>query len=184
MKVSREQVRENRANIVAAALTLFKERGFDAVTLADVMGKAGLTHGGFYGHFRSKDDLVAQTCAHATDPGERAKPVFDAYRTSYLSERHREDVGAGCIYAALGGEVVRQTPQARHALTEGLKTFIDALALTAPGEDEAARRIAALNGFSAMVGGIMLARLVDDPALSDELLGANRTALGETRTTG
>src|ERR1700675_5091971 len=106
MKVSREQAAENRERIVQVAAKLFRERGFDGIGVADLMKAAGLTHGGFYGHFESKEDLMAQACEHAT---ARSKTLFgklaervpdDALgeiARAYLSPRHRDDPGAGCL---------------------------------------------------------------------------------------
>jgi len=178
MKVSKDKVAENRRNILAAAARLFAERGFEAVSLAEVMKEAGLTHGGFYGHFASKEDLVAQACAHAVRPAdeEESKTLLE-YTTGYLSPYHRDHRAEGCPFAALGSEAGRQPITARHELTEGLRRMIDRLGHGAPGEDPAERRAKAIASFSTMLGGLVLARLADDPALSDEILAASRDAL-------
>jgi len=178
MKVSRDQVAENRRNILAAAARLFAERGFEAVSLAEIMKEAGLTHGGFYGHFRSKDDLVAQACAHAVRPDEaaEARTALDYY-IKYLSAYHRDHRADGCPFAALGSDAARQPAAVRHELTEGLRRMIDRLGETVAGKDEAARRAKAIASFSTMLGGLVLARMADDPAFSEELLAANRAHL-------
>ena len=124
MKVSREQMGENRRRILDAAGRLFRDRGFEAVTVAEVMREAGLTHGGFYGHFRSKDDLIAAALAElvvASEPGPLALPAFAA---RYLSPAHRDDPASGCPVAALASDTIRQAPQARAAMTEGLRRQI------------------------------------------------------------
>ena len=118
MRVSREQVAENRQKILEAAGRLFRAKGFEAVTVAEVMRAAGLTHGGFYGHFGSKDDLIAQTLAYASWPGRiasdlRAEIDLARYAASYLSPRHRDDLAGGCPTAALGAET--DPPVARGA---------------------------------------------------------------------
>lgn len=180
MKVSREQVVENRRNILEAAARLFKEQGFDSVTLVAVMKEAGLTHGGFYGHFQSKDDLIVQACAYAVAADEIGE--VDTLRevfSNYLSAKHRDNRAAGCPFSALGGEAVRQSVEARHELTEGLKCMIDRLGELAPGDSDAERRVAAISTFSSMMGGLVLSRLVSDPILSDELLAANRQSLAK-----
>jgi TetR/AcrR family transcriptional regulator, transcriptional repressor for nem operon len=174
MRVSREQVAVNRQKILGAASRLFRERGYDAVTVADVMSAAGLTHGGFYGYFKSKDELIAQTLEHLIGQGDTGETNLARYAARYLSSEHRDNIADGCPTAALGAETVRQTPEARAAMAAGLKKQIERLSARGAGEDGAydaaqARR-AAIGGWSAMVGAVILARLVDDPALSDEVL--------------
>lgn len=174
MKVSREQVTENRRKILDAASRLFRERGFEAVTVAEVMKAAGLTHGGFYGHFKSKDDLIAQTLAHVLPADASAEVNLARYAAAYLAPRHRDDLSGGCPTAGLAAETIRQSPDARAAMTCGLKHQIEIFARTAPGETEAERRRAAIGAWSAMVGAVILARISDDPALSDEVLEETR----------
>ena len=170
MKVSREQVAENRQKILDAASRLFRAQGFDAVTVVDVMKAAGLTHGGFYGYFTSKDDLIAQTLTYLTAQGARADADLVRYTESYLSPAHRDDVAGGCPIAALGAETVRQTPEARAAMAEGLRKRIESFAASAPQADAAIVRRNAIGSYAAMVGAVILARLAQDPALSDEVL--------------
>jgi len=170
MKVSREQVAENRQKILDAASRLFRAQGFDAVTVVDVMKAAGLTHGGFYGYFKSKDDLIAQTLTHVAAQGMRADTDLARYAASYLSPAHRDDVAGGCPIAALGAETVRQTPEARAAMAEGLQKQIERFAAGAPQADAATVRRTAIGSYAAMVGAVILARLAQDPKLSDEVL--------------
>ncbi|HEX4423572.1 MAG TPA: helix-turn-helix domain-containing protein [Kofleriaceae bacterium] len=183
MKVSREQVAEHRQQILEAASRLFRERGYDGVTVAEIMGAAGLTHGGFYGHFASKDDLIAHTLAYLSPhqpPAGADRPAeadLATYRAGYLSPSHRDDRAGGCPVAALGGETVRQSPEARAAMTDSLRRQLARFAATAPGGDAAARRRAAIGNWAAMVGAVILARLSDDPALSDEVLQQTRAWL-------
>lgn len=179
MKVSREQVAENRQKILDAASRLFRERGFDGVTVADVMKDAGLTHGGFYGHFKSKDDLIAQTMAHifAAAPAEID---LIRYMESYLSRGHCENFAEGCPMAALGPETIRQAPEVRAKMTTGLKRQIERLTKTAPGKTEAEKRQAAIGSWSAMVGALILARLSDDSKLSDEVLKQTKAWIAHT----
>jgi TetR/AcrR family transcriptional repressor of nem operon len=172
MKVSREQMGENRRRILDAAGRLFRDRGFEAVTVAEVMREASLTHGGFYGHFRSKDDLIAAALAElvvASEPGPLALPAFAA---RYLSPAHRDDPASGCPVAALASDTIRQAPEARAAMTEGLRRQIARLTDGA-AEPESARQ-AAIGSWAAMVGAMILARMSDDPALSDEVLAQTR----------
>jgi TetR/AcrR family transcriptional repressor of nem operon len=188
MRVSREQVAENRRNILEAAGRLFRARGFEAVTVAEIMQAAGLTHGGFYGHFKSKDDLIAQTLAHAILAGEerqrsRAELDLARYAASYLSPRHRDDRDGGCPTAALGADAIRQAPEARAAMTAGLRRRIELLSEGAPGASPAEKRRIAIGSWAAMVGAVILARLSDDPSLSDEVLEQTRAWIDDKAVT-
>jgi TetR/AcrR family transcriptional repressor of nem operon len=188
MKVSREQVEENRRKILEAASRLFRARGFEAVTVAEVMKAAGLTHGGFYGYFKSKDDLIAQALADVlriASEGERLSGVdLGVYAKNYLSPPHRDDFGGGCPTAALGAETIRQAPEARAAMTAGLRQQIERLTPTAPGSTPAQKRQAAIGSWAAMVGAMILARLSDDPRLSDEVLAQTRAWIGHKSRAG
>jgi TetR/AcrR family transcriptional repressor of nem operon len=178
MKVSREQVAENRRSILEAAGRLFRERGFEAVTVAEIMKAAGLTHGGFYGYFRSKDDLIAAALAEALTRTTTG-PLGDlpTYAAEYLSQAHRDDLACGCPTAALAAETIRQTSGVRTEMTKGLKQQIERFSRVAPGENAAQKRRTAIGSWSAMVGAMILARASDDPTLSDEVLDQTRAWL-------
>jgi TetR/AcrR family transcriptional repressor of nem operon len=173
MKVSREQVAENRQKILCAAGRMFRARGFDSVTVAEIMKDAGLTHGAFYGYFKSKEDLIAQTLAHALTPAASDVDLL-RYAAKYLSPDHRDNLEGGCPTAALCAEAFRQGPEAKAAMTEGLKQQIERLAQGAPGAKAAEKRRNAIGSWSAMVGAMMLSRLSDDPKLSEEVLAETR----------
>jgi TetR/AcrR family transcriptional repressor of nem operon len=186
MKVSREQAAENRERIVQVAAKLFRERGFDGIGVADLMKAAGLTHGGFYGHFASKEDLAAEACARALDQSlqrwsaETGKAPDDAFSkivNSYLSETHRDGPGSGCLVAALGSDLGRQARPIRRVLTEGVHALVGVLMRLVPGKSKAARRRQALSDFAAMVGAVTIARAVDDPELSKDVLDAVASSL-------
>jgi TetR/AcrR family transcriptional repressor of nem operon len=183
MKVSRRQVDANRSAILEAAGRLFRERGFDGVSVSDVMKAAGLTHGAFYGYFRSKDDLVAATLKELTS-ARRPRREWSENVARYLSPAHRDNGASGCPVAALAAETSRQSPPARAAMTQGVERMVARLGETAPGVSEAARRRAAIGAVAAMVGAVILSRAVDDPNLSDELLDATREALSEATLDG
>lgn len=174
MKVSREQVALNRQKILEAAGRLFRARGFESVTVAEVMKAAGLTHGGFYGHFKSKDDLIAQTVAHALAASAPGESDLSRFADAYLSSKHCADLAGGCATAGLGAETIRQSPEARAAMTAGLRGQIERLSRSAPGATAQERRQAAIGSWAAMVGAVILARLSDDPALSEEMLEQTR----------
>ncbi len=174
MKVSREQMAENRRRILDVASRLFRDKGFDAVSVAEVMNAAGLTHGGFYGHFSSKDDLIAQTLAHVLAADSGGGGDLRAYVDAYLAPRHRDNAAGGCPTAGLAAYIRHQTPAARSAMTEGLRSQINRVSEALPGVSAADRRRAAIGSWAAMVGAVILARAIDDPALSDEVLEQTR----------
>jgi TetR/AcrR family transcriptional regulator, transcriptional repressor for nem operon len=175
MKVSREQMAENRRRILDVASRLFKDKGFDAVSVAEVMKAAGMTHGGFYGHFSSKDDLVAQTLAQALAGDSVGDGDFSGFVRSYLAPRHRDNPGNGCPTAGLAAAIRHQTPAAKAAMTEGLRSQIARIENALPQQGAADKRRAAIGSWAAMVGAVILARAVDDPELSDEVLEQTRT---------
>lgn len=174
MKVSREKMAENRSRILTEAAVLFREKGFDAVSVAEVMKAAGLTHGGFYGHFASKDDLIAETVAHVTT-GEGGGKGFNAFAASYLSPRHRDASGQGCPTAALASGLRHQSAEARQAMAAGIEDQLSRIAAaiqrdSTVGIDPAELRRRAIGSWSAMVGAVIMARSVEEPGLADELL--------------
>jgi TetR/AcrR family transcriptional repressor of nem operon len=180
MRVSREKAKENRENIVEVASRLFREHGFDGVGVDAIMKEAGLTHGGFYGHFGSKDDLAAEAMAAAlARSGERMSAFtdLDAYVSAYLSEVHCADRLNGCGLAALGGDAAREGKGVRRAVTAYLERQF-ALVSRLFGGTAAAKRKRAIAMVSGLVGALTLARAVNDPALSREILAAAREAFG------
>ncbi|PKA45113.1 TetR/AcrR family transcriptional regulator (plasmid) [Rhizobium sullae] len=170
MKISREQMAKNRQRILEIASRLFREKGFEAVGVAEVMKAAGLTHGSFYGHFSSKDDLIVQALAHAVGQRNGATLPLRAYMEEYLSPRHRDNRAGGCPISGLAADTLRQTPEARAALTDGVRTQIDWMSEKVEGPAEADRRRRAIASWSAMVGATILARAMVDPDLSKEIL--------------
>jgi len=188
VRVSREEAAATRERILEVAGTLFRERGFDGIGVADIMKRAGLTHGGFYGHFASKDDLAAEITGRVVSRdgwmqrlSGKANPSLKDVVRGYLTARHRDDPGTGCLFAALGSDVVRQPAAVRRAFTEGLKNRVDALRELIPGRSAAARRRKALATMSGMVGALMLSRAVDDPELSADILDAAAAAFEDLR---
>jgi TetR/AcrR family transcriptional repressor of nem operon len=186
MRVSKEKAAENHQRIVDVASAMFREKGFDGVGVADLMKGAGLTHGGFYGHFASKDDLAARACARALEGSEEkwAKLVdrdpdrpLGAVASSYLSSSHRDNPGRGCAMTALGCDIARQDGKVRNAFTQGVRPLLAILERIVPGRAAAARRERALATMAGLVGAVILARAVDDPALSDEFLQAAERVL-------
>jgi TetR/AcrR family transcriptional regulator, transcriptional repressor for nem operon len=186
MKVTRERAARNRERILDAAAQLFRERGFDGIGVADLMREAGLTHGGFYGHFSSKDDLIAQasareltrSLAHWSKVGERASgDRLSAIAAAYLTSAHRDNPGAGCVLATLGPEVSRQGPAVRRAVTDYVRSVVDLMMKLVPGTSKAARRQKAISAYATVVGAMVLARAVDDRGLSQEILEAGLASI-------
>jgi TetR/AcrR family transcriptional repressor of nem operon len=181
MRVTREQAARNRERIIETAARLFRERGFEGIGVADLMGEAGLTHGGFYGHFSSKEELIREASARAltntfallSEQAERAAgDPLAAVANSYLSSRHRDDPGTGCLLAALGPDVSRQGRAVRRTVTEYVRSAVDLLTTLVPGKSKAARRQKAISTYATLVGTMVMARAVDDRALSQEILDA------------
>src|SRR5271168_985160 len=173
MRKSREEAAETRKSIVRAAAREFRERGIVATGLADLMKAAGLTHGGFYRHFASKDQLVAEATVAAMDSileELAAHPTVNSAVAGYLSTRHRDNPASGCPLAALGGELARSDKNARAAATAGFVRLVDIL-LAGKAHTADARR-QALVAAVAMIGAVTMSRVVSDSALSDEILDA------------
>ena len=188
MKVTRQQAKLNRQRVVETAARLFRERGFEGVGVADLMKAAGLTHGGFYAQFDSKQHLMAEACEQALEESElmwrealeRApKKPLTAIASYYLSRKHRDNAGAGCVVAALGVEAARQGPIVRAAFTEAAKRFLEILGQVVPGRSAKTRRRQALTSLAALVGAVALARTVSQASLSEEILDAVRAQLAE-----
>jgi len=166
VKVTRQQAELNRARVVKTAAHLFRERGFEGVGVADLMKAAGLTHGGFYAQFDSKQHLMTEACEQALEESEQRwrealerapKRPLAAIASYYLSREHRDSPGDGCVVAALSIEAARQGPMVRAALTEATKRFIETLEQVVPGRSARTRRRQALRSLASMVGAVVLA---------------------------
>jgi TetR/AcrR family transcriptional regulator, transcriptional repressor for nem operon len=193
MRVSRQKAAENRERIIDAAGALLRANGFGGIGVADIMKAADLTHGGFYGHFKSKDDLVAQACrkvtAHTAENWEKtaAKSPDDPYAallTRYLQPRHRDEAGQGCCFAALGADAARSSKVVQDAFADGLEPLIDLLAESAPGRTKAERRRRGVAAMAGLVGALLLARAIGSKGnkkFSDEILEATRSELLDAR---
>jgi TetR/AcrR family transcriptional repressor of nem operon len=169
MRRSREDAAQTRDKIVAAAAALFRARGIDAVSVADVMGEVGLTVGGFYKHFDSKEALVAEAIERASIESslKQAGDVDEALR-GYLSWAHRSHPDRGCPVAALCSEVGHQSAKTKRAFTHALERFVAQVGALLPNES----RERQLHVAAAMVGGLVLARGTNDEKLARELLQA------------
>jgi TetR/AcrR family transcriptional regulator, transcriptional repressor for nem operon len=183
---------ETRRRIIAGAARRFRDRGYGPASVADIMRDAGLTHGGFYAHFGSKEELFAEAIAHAADEaltprtaagGRRGREPLEALVSRYLNEPHWADRAGGCPLAALGGDVARGGDLPRESYGAAMAAFADALAARLDGPDQS-RQETAQAVMSMCVGALVLARAGLDRRDARTLFAAcRRTAarLGEAR---
>jgi len=190
-RVSRKQADLNREIIVEAAMRLFRERGVHGISVVDVMGAAGLTHGGFYGHFESKEALAQEASGRAFEQSaERWRERIaahvddkDAARRAliepYLSPASRDNPGDSCPVAAFAGDMCHEATDSglRQTFMEGLNRLLKAYGSLLDSGDVDADRQQALVEYSLMVGALTLARATRGEAVSDEILDAARTFL-------
>jgi TetR/AcrR family transcriptional repressor of nem operon len=183
MRVSREKFAENREKILTQAGVLFRENGFDGVGVADIMKAAGLTHGGFYGHFASKEDLALEVSrAMIARVEERWKALIanapdqplQALLDHYIHWRTVDDPGGSCVFATLIQEVSRSEGAVRAVFSDGLAVLVDTLVDIVPGATEKERRDNATTTLSSMMGAVILARAVEDRALAEQFLSTMR----------
>jgi TetR/AcrR family transcriptional repressor of nem operon len=163
---------ETHARIVRVAAAAIRRRGYDGASVADVMKQAGLTHGGFYAHFASRDAMLAEALGHGAAQSRQTLSLaappsdagLDAIVGAYLSQRHVDAPELGCTLAALGSETHRQSEKVRRVATRGVKELADLIARQLPARGRG--REDALAVLSCLVGALVIARAVDDPALS------------------
>ena len=187
MRYSREHKLETHARIVKKASVRLREKGAHGIGVADLMKDAGLTHGGFYAHFDSREALVIEAFAHAMDrsterwrklaeqtpPEQRMAAIVDAY----LTPAHRDDPGHGCAIPTLGAEIARESPKTRKAFAAKLEQMIDMLADQIPDIPRKAARKQAMAAIATMMGALVLARVAGNGEFSEEILGAGREAV-------
>ena len=173
---------ETHDKIVRTAAAAIRKSGYDGVSVADIMSQAGLTHGGFYAHFPSRDAMLAEALDRASaesldgfakaSDGKGASEALDAAVAFYLSDRHLASPETGCTLAALASETRRQTPEVRRVATRRVREMVDVIERQMPGWGEAGRHEDALGVMSCLVGSMVIARLVDDPALARSVRAA------------
>jgi len=189
MKVTKAQAQANREHVVETASRLFRERGYDGVGVADLMAAAGFTHGGFYKHFRSKSDLMAESAACGLAQSAALSAGVDAseFVRHYLSREHRDERATGCTMAALSGDAARQPESVRAAFAAGIENQLALLSSEGAALEGAERaRARALAILAQAVGAIVLSRACpDDSPLADEILAVCRdeilASLGEAQ---
>lgn len=183
MRVSKAQAQANREHIVETASVLFRERGFDGVGVADLMAAAGFTHGGFYKHFGSKADLMAEAAANSlaqslTNTGELD---VSGFIDLYVSRDHRDARGSGCTLAALCGDAARQSAELKTTFASGVESTLAALGKNyETGQDAAQEEVRAkmIDTLAHAIGALMLSRACpDDSALADEILEVCRARI-------
>ena len=185
MRVTREAAAESKTRVVAAASKMLRERGVEPASIADVMHAAGMTHGGFYKHFESKNELVREAIRHAFDDVvgrfdrrsvENGDPAaLAAYVAEYLSPGHVAEPGVGCPVAALGGDAGRHSEWLGPAFAAGAEKLIERVARTSKGAcvgEETQLRAAAIRTLAQLVGAVVVARAVGAGPLRGEVLAA------------
>lgn len=183
MRVTKAQAQANREHIVETASVLFRERGFDGVGVADLMAAAGFTHGGFYKHFGSKADLMAEAAARSLAQSLTNNAGLDVpgFVNLYVSRNHRDAPGGGCTMAALCGDAARQSPELKATFSSGIEDMLAALeSRYETGQDAPQVEVRAkmLDMLAHAVGAIMLSRACpDDSALADEILEVCRARI-------
>ncbi len=180
MRKSKQEASETRQRIVETAATEFRRGGIEGTGLADLMAAAGLTHGGFYRHFGSKEDLVAEACAAALTAiteriagaasGKVGQLGLNAVVERYLSADHRDDPADGCALAALGSELARSSEGTRAAATEGYLKLVAIVSGQLDSASPDAARARALAAVSTMIGALTMSRIATDPDLSAAIL--------------
>jgi TetR/AcrR family transcriptional repressor of nem operon len=187
MRYSREHKLETHTRIVRKASVRLREKGAHGIGVADLMKDAGLTHGGFYAHFASREALLIEAFTHAMDRGtehwrklaERTPPDkrLATIVDSYLTTLHRDDPGHGCAIPTLGAEIARESPKARKAFAARLEQMIEMLADQIPELPRKAARKQAMAAIATMMGTVVLSRIAGTGDFSDEILGAGRDAV-------
>ena len=187
MRYSKEHKQETHARIVKKASVRLREKGAHGIGVADLMKEAGLTHGGFYAHFDSRDALVIEAFGYAMDratdrwrklaaetpPEKRLSTIVD----SYLTPLHRDDPGHGCAVPTLGAEIARESPKTRKAFAAKLAQMIEMLADQIPEVPRKTARKQAMAAVATMMGTLVLSRIAGSGEFSDQILGAGREAV-------
>lgn len=189
MRVSRKQAQENQDRVIDTAARLLRERGYDGIGVADLMKAAGLTHGGFYRSFASKDDMIGKVTAHmiatandalATGIAARPDDPFKALIDTYISATHCADPGSGCILPTLGIDAARRSDPALHEIfTQVIRGYLRLLEDMAPAMPADTRRRPPAAILAEMVGAIVLSRATEDTALADEVICAVASDLSD-----
>jgi TetR/AcrR family transcriptional repressor of nem operon len=187
MRYSKEHKQETHARIVKKASVRLREKGAHGIGVADLMKDAGLTHGGFYAHFDSREALVIEAFAYAMDRStERWRKIAEqtpldkrlaTIVETYLTPVHRDDPGHGCAVPTLGAEIARESAKTRKAFAAKLEQMIDIMADQILDVPRKAARKRAMATLATMMGTLVLSRIAGSGEFSDEILGAGREAV-------
>src|SRR4051812_30464613 len=187
MRYSKEHKQETHARIVKKASVRLREKGAHGIGVADLMKEAGLTHGGFYAHFDSREALVIEAFAYAMDRStERWRKVAEetppekrlsSIVETYLTPLHRDDPGHGCAVPTLGAEIARESAKTRKAFAAKLEQMIDMMADQIPDVPRKSARKQAVAALATMMGTLVLSRIAGNGEFSDEILAAGRDAV-------
>ncbi|PTV49608.1 TetR/AcrR family transcriptional regulator [Acinetobacter seifertii] len=183
MKITKAQALANRVHVVETASSLFRERGYDGVGVADLMASAGFTHGGFYKQFSSKSDLMAESAVSGMMKTAALTVDMDAtqFVELYLSREHRDVRATGCTMAALGGDAARQSDEIRNKFAEGIENLVTILSRKVSVDETVdldQSRVKAIDAFAHALGAIVLSRACpDDSPLADEILTVCRNEI-------
>lgn len=183
MRKSRQETAETHERIVSVAIREFNEHGIEGIGLADIMAAAGLTHGGFYKHFESKDNLVGEAVSKALERSAiamgsaKASKSLEGAVSEYLSRKHRDDAAESCPLTTLGCELRHADAQTKQIASSGLDQFVATIAshLSDLPKKQANAKARAI--VSALVGSMMLSRIATDPKVSDNFLRDTRNFL-------
>ena len=178
MGKSQKDKAESHDRIVQVAAARFREVGIDGIGVADLMKDAGMTHGGFYRHFSSRDELVAEGVEHALRDGSRVVEALVNSKQAnlrsivdgYLSAMHRDNRAASCAVTTLAGDVARSNDRTRLAYTRQVDMYVELLTRLIAGENQKSKRTKAIAALATLVGALSMARAVSDENLSREIL--------------
>jgi TetR/AcrR family transcriptional repressor of nem operon len=187
MKKSKAETAKTRQRIIEVASEAIRNKGIDATGVAEIMAAAGLTHGGFYRHFGSKEELVTEAIALSrkdylagtVSAAEEGAEALMRHFQEYVTAEHRDDAGSGCPLAANGSELVRSDARTRHNATEALRLWFGKAAPYMRAKDDEAKTEMAISVVMDMIGALTMARVVDDPVLSKQILEATHKRIAE-----
>jgi|HubBroStandDraft_2_1064218.scaffolds.fasta_scaffold07787_4 TetR/AcrR family transcriptional repressor of nem operon len=178
MRKSKAETAKTRQRIVEVASEAIRSRGIEATGVAEIMAAAGLSHGGFYRHFDSKEQLVTEAIAlsrrdyfaQTLTAAEQGPEALMKHLQEYVAPAHRDDIGSGCPLAANGSELVRSDSTTRHNATEALRVWFEKTAPYMRSQDDQGKTDLAISVVTNMIGALTMSRMVDDPVLSDQIL--------------
>jgi TetR/AcrR family transcriptional regulator, transcriptional repressor for nem operon len=182
MRKSKAETAKTRRRIVEVASEVIRNQGIDATGVAEIMAAAGLTHGGFYRHFSSKEELVTEALAMSrkdfvagtVDAANQGAEAVLKHFQQYASPGYRDDIGGTCPLAANGSEIVRADAKTRHLATEGFRLIFEKAAPFMRSQGDEAQTETAISVLTNMIGALTMSRMVDDPALSEKILQVTR----------